>query len=121
MQFDKTKLEFDFEKMMDIPEVKEMAREKNGTAVFFYPFGETEKQITDFLSFKVTSNAYPNLVDYGICRYKCGKSYYHATYFITGQTKRGKMMREKIQSGQIKVGRKALKDRKAKATAAKTP
>lgn len=120
MKFDKSKLEFDFEKMMDIPQVKAMAREKGGSAIFFYPFGETEKQIVDFISFKVNCNAYPNLIDYGLCRYKCGRSYYHSTFFITGPTKRGQMMREKIKSGKIKVGRKALKERREKLVTSKT-
>lgn len=106
MEFKKDKLIFDFEKMMDIVSVKKMARERNAAVVFLYPFGHSEAEILNFVWFKVKNNAYPGLMDYGVCRYKCGRSYYHATYFIIGQSKRGEMMRKKIKEGKIKVGRR---------------
>jgi hypothetical protein len=107
MIFDRKKLEYDCDKLLTMQEVRAKYRGGSGTILFHYPFGEFQFMVERHVKFVVESNKVPNLRDYGLCKYKCGRMWYHAIFYVTAQTSRGKIMRDKIRSGKIKVGRKA--------------
>lgn len=106
MKFDLKKLEFDCEKLPTMQDVRAKARKLKSTAVFHYPFGELKCFVVSTAKFAVESNKIPNLKDYGLCKYKCGKVWYHAIYYLTSQSSRGQILSERIKNGDIRVGRR---------------